>query len=62
MKRYGIWNTHEDVQEVTNISEDEVICFADTERAVNTNHKQTITTLNQAQSLLESIGYVVEKI
>lgn len=62
MKRYGIWNTREDVQEVTNIRADEVIRFADNERVINTNYKQRVKTLNQAQTLFKSIGYDVEQI
>jgi len=62
MKQYGIWNIREDVQEVTNIRVDEVIRFADNERAINTNYKQKVKTLNQAQTLLKSIGYDVEQI
>lgn len=62
MKKYGIYNAIEDTQEVNNINNNEVIEFADIERAVNTGEIAEIRTLDQARELLNSLGYIVEEI
>ena len=62
MNKYGIWNATEDVQEVKNITELEVIEFADIERAVNTGEVAEVITLDQAKELLHSLGYLVEEL
>ena len=62
MCRYGIWNLTEDEQELNNLTENEVINYADIERTVNTAQNHKVKTLKQAQNLLESIGYRVEQI
>lgn len=62
MNKYGIWNATEDTQEVNNITDNEVIEFADIEREVNTGEIAEIRTLDQARELLNSLGYIVEEI
>ena len=62
MKKYGIYNAIEDTQEVNNITDNEVIEFADIERKVNTGEIAEIRTLDQARELLDSLGYLVEEI
>ena len=62
MKKYGIYNAIEDTQEVNNITDNEVIEFADIEREVNTGEIAEIRTLDQAKELLNSLGYIVEEI
>lgn len=62
MNKYGIWNATEDTQEVNNITDNEVIEFADIEREVNTGEIAEIRTLDQAKELLNSLGYIVEEI
>lgn len=62
MKKYGIYNAIEDTQEVINITDNEVIEFADIERVVNTGEIAEIRTLDQARELLNSLGYLVEEI
>lgn len=62
MNKYGIYNAIEDTQEFNNISDNEVIEFADIERAVNTGEIAEIRTLDQAKELLNSLGYLVEEI
>ena len=61
MNKYGIWNATEDTQEVNNITDNEVIEFADIEREVNTGEIAEIRTLDQAKELLNSLGYIVEE-
>ena len=62
MNKYGIWNATEDTQEVNNITDNEVIEFADIEREVNTGEIAEIRTLDQAKELLNSLGYIVDEI
>lgn len=62
MNRYSIYNAIEDVQEFNNITDNEVIEFADIERVVNTGEIAEIRTLDQAKELLNSLGYLVEEI
>lgn len=62
MKKYGIYNAIEDTQEVNNITDNEVIEFADVERVINTGEIAEIRTLDQAKELLNSLGYLVEEI
>lgn len=62
MNKYGIYNAIEDTQEVINITDNEVIEFADIERVVNTGEIAEIRTLDQAKELLNSLGYLVEEI
>lgn len=62
MNKYGIWNATENTQEVNNITDNEVIEFADIEREVNTGEIAEIRTLDQAKELLNSLGYIVEEI
>lgn len=62
MNKYGIYNAIEDTQEVNNITDNEVIEFADVERLVNTGEIAEIRTLDQAKELLNSLGYLVEEI
>lgn len=62
MNKYGIYNAIEDTQEVINITDNEVIEFADFERVVNTGEIAEIRTLDQARELLNSLGYLVEEI
>lgn len=62
MNKYGIWNITEDVQEVNNITVNEVIEFADIERVANTGEIAEVRTLDQAKELLNSLGYLVEEI
>lgn len=62
MNKYGIYNAIEDTQEVINITDNEVIEFADIERVVNTGEIAEIRTLDQARELLNSLGYLVEEI
>lgn len=62
MNKYSIYNAIEDVQEFNNITDNEVIEFADIERVVNTGEIAEIRTLDQARELLNSLGYLVEEI
>ena len=62
MNKYGIYNAIEDTQEFNNITDNEVIEFADIERVVNTGEIAEIRTLDQAKELLNSLGYLVEEI
>lgn len=61
MNKYGIWNDIEDVQEVKNYDTEQVIEFANIERAVVTGVKEEITTLEEAEDFLITLGYVVEE-
>lgn len=62
MNKYGIWNEIEDVQEVINITDNEVIEFANIERVAVTGVREEITTLEEAEDFLITLGYTVEEI
>ena len=61
MNKYGIWNEIEDVQEVKNYDMEQVIEFANIERVVVTGVKEEITTLEEAEDFLITLGYTVEE-
>ena len=61
MKKYGIWNVTEDVQEVKNYDANQIIEFANTERVVVTGVQEGITTLKEAKHFLLTLGYIVEE-
>lgn len=61
MNKYGIWNAIEDVQEVRNYNINQIIEFANIERVVATGVKEEITTLEEAEDFLLTLGYVVEE-
>ncbi|BDA82399.1 hypothetical protein [Staphylococcus phage vB_SsapH-Golestan-105-M] len=61
MNKYGIWNATEDTQEVKNYNTEQVIEFANIERVVNTGMQEEITTLEEAEDFLLTLGYIVEE-
>ena len=58
---YGIWNAIEDVQEVRDYSREQVIEFANIERVAVTGVQEEITTLEEAEGFLLTLGYIVEE-
>ncbi|BAO09179.1 hypothetical protein [Staphylococcus phage S25-3] len=61
MNKYGIWNAIEDVQEVKNYNIEQIIEFANIERVAVTGVQKEITTLEEAEDFLLTLGYIVEE-
>ncbi|VEV88129.1 hypothetical protein [Staphylococcus phage Stab20] len=61
MNKYGIWNEIEDVQEVKNYDTEQIIEFANIERVAVTGVQEEITTLEEAENFLLTLGYIVEE-
>lgn len=62
MNKYGIWNATEDLQEVRDYNTKQIIDFANIERVAVTGIIEEITTLEQAEEFLLSLGYIVEEV
>ena len=58
---YGIWNAIEDQQEVRDYSREQVIEFANIERVAVTGVQEEITTLEEVEDFLLTLGYIVEE-
>ncbi|WRW34430.1 hypothetical protein CF7_0147 [Staphylococcus phage CF7] len=61
MNKYGIWNDIEDIQEVKNYDAEQIIEFANIERVAVTGVKEEITTLEEAEDFLLTLGYILEE-